>query len=69
MDYGFVTGRAYLGVSTEDVTLSGYGFFTSYYTYPKIVTVEAGSPAEAAGLRENDIIPVSYTHLRAHGPY
>ena len=56
MDYGFVTGRAYLGVSTEDVTLSGYGFFTSYYTYPKIVTVEAGSPAEAAGLRESDII-------------
>lgn len=56
MDYGFVTGRAYLGVSTEDVTLSGYGFFTSYYTYPKIVTVEAGSPAESAQLRENDII-------------
>ena len=56
MDYGFVTGRPYLGISTEDVTLSGYGFFTQYYTYPQIVSVEEGSPAEAAGLKEGDII-------------
>lgn len=56
MDYGFVTGRAYLGVSTEDVTLSGYGFFTSYYTYPKIVSIEENSPAAASELQAGDII-------------
>ncbi len=56
MDYGFVAGRPYIGVSTEDVTLSGYGFFTSYYTYPRIVAIEDNSPAADSELRVGDII-------------
>jgi serine protease Do len=54
MDYGFVTGRPYLGVSTKNVSY-GYGMF-SYYTYPQVVSVIEGSPAEIAGIRENDVI-------------
>ena len=56
MNYGFVTGRPYLGVATRDITLSGYGFFSSYYTYPKVTSVESGSPADIAGIKEGDII-------------
>ncbi|MFR7609826.1 MAG: S1C family serine protease [Christensenellaceae bacterium] len=56
MDYGFVVGRPYLGVSTQDVSLSGYGFFTSTYTYPCIVSVEDGSAAQQAGLKKDDVI-------------
>ena len=56
MDYGFVVGRPYLGVSTQDVSLSGYGFFTSAYTYPCIVSVEDGSAAQQAGLKKDDVI-------------
>lgn len=54
MDYGFVTGRPYLGVSTKNVSY-GYGMF-SYYTYPQVVSVIEGSPADIAGIRENDVI-------------
>ena len=54
MDYGFVTGRPYLGVSTKNVSY-GFGMF-SYYTYPQVVSVIEGSPADIAGIRENDII-------------
>lgn len=56
IDYGYVSGRPYLGVSTSDITLSGYGFFTSYYTYPQITAIETGSPADNSELREGDII-------------
>ncbi|MBO4563439.1 MAG: trypsin-like peptidase domain-containing protein [Clostridia bacterium] len=54
MDYGFVTGRPYLGVTTKNISY-GYGMF-SYYTYPQVVSVIEGSPAEIAGIMENDII-------------
>ena len=54
MDYGFVTGRPYLGVTTKNVSY-GMGMF-SYYTYPQVVSVLPGSPAEIAGIQENDII-------------
>lgn len=54
MNYGFVTGRPFLGVSTKNVSY-GYSMF-SYTTYPQVVSVVEGSPAEKAGIRENDII-------------
>ena len=54
MDYGFVTGRPYLGVTTKNVSY-GMGMF-SYYTYPQVISVLPGSPAEIAGIQENDII-------------
>lgn len=54
MDYGFVTGRPYLGVTTKNVSY-GFGMF-SYYTYPQVVSVLENSPAAIAGIRENDVI-------------
>ncbi len=54
MDYGFVTGRPYLGVATADSTYSS-GWF-SYVTFPVVKSVVEGSPAEIAGIRVNDII-------------
>ena len=54
MNYGFVTGRPYLGVTTKNVSF-GFGMF-SYYTYPQVVSVIEGSSAALAGIRENDII-------------
>ena len=54
MDYGFVTGRPYLGVTTKNVSY-GFGMF-SYYTYPQVVSIIEGSPAENAGIQVNDII-------------
>ena len=54
MDYGFVTGRPYLGVTTKNVSY-GMGMF-SYYTYPQVISVLPGSPAEKAGIQENDVI-------------
>lgn len=54
MTYGFVTGRPYLGVSTKNVSY-GYSFF-NYTTYPQVVSIVEGSPADLAGIRENDII-------------
>lgn len=58
LHYGYVTGRAYLGVYTQNVTLtSGYG----YYSYGgtrcvQITEIVPGSPAEAAGLKAGDLI-------------
>lgn len=54
MDHGFVTGRPYLGVSTKNVSY-GYGFFSSY-TYPQVVSIIEGSPADLAGIQVNDVI-------------
>lgn len=54
INYGFVTGRPFLGVSTKNVSY-GYSMF-SYTTYPQVVSVVEGSPAAKAGVRENDII-------------
>lgn len=51
--YGYVTGRPYLGVSTKNVTFGG--MFTRY-TYPQVVSVVEGGPADIAGIKENDII-------------
>ncbi|MBO6061337.1 MAG: trypsin-like peptidase domain-containing protein [Clostridia bacterium] len=54
MDYGFVTGRPYLGVSTKNVS---YGFsMFSYNTVPQVVSIIENSPAAKAGILENDII-------------
>ena len=58
LHYGYVTGRAYLGVYTQNVTLSsGYGYF--YYggtNCVQITGVVEGSAAEAAGLKTGDLI-------------
>lgn len=54
MDYGFVTGRPYLGVTTKNVSY-GFGMF-SYYTYPKVISVVENSPAAIAGIQEDDVI-------------
>lgn len=54
MDYGFVTGRPFLGVSTKNVSF-GFSMF-SYYTYPQVTSVVEGSPAALAGIQANDII-------------
>ena len=54
MDYGYVTGRPYLGVSTKNVSY-GFGMF-NYATFPQVVSIIEGSPADKAGILENDII-------------
>ena len=58
LNYGYVTGRAYLGVYTQDVSVSnGYGFFSYSGTRcVQITDVVAGSAAERAGLRTGDLI-------------
>lgn len=59
MDHGFVTGRPYLGIVMQNVafTTGNRGFFGSgYTTHPQIYSIEAGSAAENAGLKVNDII-------------
>ncbi len=56
INFGYVLGRPYLGVETESVTLSGFGFFTNYHTYPKITALKEDGPAEKAGLEVGDVI-------------
>ena len=58
INYGYVTGRPYLGISTIDTTLYGSGgfFYAPRYTFPKVTSVEEGSPAADAGIQVNDII-------------
>ena len=72
MDKGYVTGRPYIGISMQDVSLRygngnsygynfGYGydpfsFFNSYVTRVQVMAVEEGSAAEAGGMLVNDII-------------
>ncbi len=56
IEFGFVTGRPYLGIATRDVSLGGYGIYYSYYIYPKVTDIEADSPAEKAGFKVGDII-------------
>ena len=68
IDFGFVSGRPYLGVTTEDVALSGYGFFTSYYTYPRIIEIEENSPAALSGLQVGDTI-LSIDGISVSGSY
>ena len=68
MDVGYVRGRAYLGVYTQNVTLStgqnGWGsssFFGSFFggsgaSCVQVAQVVAGSAAESAGLQIGDLI-------------
>lgn len=57
MDYGFVKGRPYLGVTAEDVTMSsGFGYFGGYYTFPRVTSIMDGSAAANGGMKVNDII-------------
>jgi len=67
IDHGYVLGRAYLGVYTQDVTLSSGmndwsgGLFGNYYgsggtSCVQIAQVVSGSAAEAAGLQVGDLI-------------
>lgn len=60
MDYGFVTGRPFLGITMQNVTLwdSSFGsfYFPSYTTRVQVTSVAEGSCAEAAGLKSGDII-------------
>ncbi len=65
IDHGYVLGRAYLGVYTQDVTLSsgtngqGSGFFSGFFggtTSVQIAQVVTGSAADQAGLKAGDLI-------------
>lgn len=59
LSFGYVTGRAYLGVYTQNVTMRQDGGNWGYSTGRKcvqIVDVIKGSAAEKAGLQTGDII-------------
>ena len=58
LNYGYVTGRAALGVYTQNVTLTnGYGYFSYGGTRcVQITEVVTGSAAETAGLETGDLI-------------
>lgn len=68
IDKGYVTGRPYLGVYTQNVTLqsgnggwNGNGFFGSYYgnvgnQCVQVAQIVVGSAAETAGLQVGDLI-------------
>ncbi|MBR3037777.1 MAG: trypsin-like peptidase domain-containing protein, partial [Clostridia bacterium] len=58
LNYGYVTGRAYLGVYTQNVTLrSNYGyFFSSGTNCVQIADVVEGGAADRAGLKTGDLI-------------
>ncbi len=66
IDHGYVLGRAYLGVYTQDVTLSsgandwGNSMFGSFFgsgtSCVQIAQIVSGSAAEKAGLQAGDLI-------------
>ena len=66
IDHGYVLGRAYLGVYTQDVTLSSdsnngmNGFFGNFFSSGtssvQIAQIVSGSAAEKAGLKTGDLI-------------
>ena len=65
IDHGYVLGRAYLGVYTQDVTLASdtnnnqNGFFGNFFggtTCVQIAQIVSGSAAETAGLLAGDLI-------------
>jgi serine protease Do len=65
IDHGYVLGRAYLGVYTQDVTLStgtndGNGIFGNFYgsgiSSVQIAQIISGSAADKAGLIAGDLI-------------
>jgi serine protease Do len=67
--YGYVTGKPYMGVGVRDIDSS----YLQYYNYPSsayVESVEQGSSAETAGVKAGDIITAigeeqvaSYTDL------
>ena len=55
LQYGYVRGRASLGISCQTIPST----ITQYYNFPTgvyVYSVEAGSAAETAGLKQGDII-------------
>lgn len=57
LNYGYVTGRAHLGVYTQNVTLhSDHFFFSGGTACVQVTDVVKDSAAEAAGLRIGDLI-------------
>ena len=59
LNYGYVKGRAYLGVSTQDVTLRSRDRMWYYSQGTRCVLVEkvvTGSAAEQAGIQPGDLI-------------
>ena len=59
LNYGYVTGRPYLGVSTQDVTLRSRDRMWYYSDGTRCVMVEkvvSGSAAEQAGIQSGDLI-------------
>lgn len=58
LQYGYVTGKAELGVVTQNVSLrSGYGFWgSSSSSCVQVVSVTSGSAAEQAGIQSGDLI-------------
>ena len=59
LNYGYVTGRPYLGVSTQDVTLRSRNRMWYYSEGTRCVLVEkvvSGSAAEKAGIQAGDLI-------------
>ena len=55
MQYGYVTGKAYMGI----VPVTIYDNYASYYNLPTgvyVYSVSEGSAAEKAGLKQSDII-------------
>ena len=55
LNYGYVTGRAYLGVYTQNVTLSN-GYYFGGTRCVQITDVVKGSAADLAGLKAGDLI-------------
>jgi serine protease Do len=60
MDLGYVSGRPYLGITPVDIYMTGgspsYFGFSNYVTRVQVYAVEAGSAAEQAGMKAEDII-------------
>ena len=59
LNYGYVTGRPYLGVSTQDVTLrsrSGMWYYSDGTRCVMVEKVVSGSAAEQAGIQSGDLI-------------
>ena len=55
MEYGYITGRPYMGITVQDVTESD----TQRFGFPAgavVTSVEEGSCAEVAGLKQGDVI-------------
>ena len=66
VDLGYVTGRPYIGITMQDVSLR-YGnsnnrnnpfsfYMDNYVTRVQVMSVESGSAAEKGGLLVNDIL-------------